>query len=73
MGEKYIIDRVEDDFVIIERENGDMYRVSIENINGCFHEGDILVNRDEYFEVDESFTLNKQRHIEHLTKNMWKE
>lgn len=73
MSERYIIDRVEGDFAIIEKENGDMYKISIENIKGNFEEGDILVNKDEYFEIDESFTLNRKKHINDLTKNIWEE
>lgn len=73
MGEKYIIDRVEGKYAIVEKENGDMYKISIENIKGDIKEGDILVNRLEYFEVDKNFTLNRKKDIENITKDMWEE
>lgn len=73
MGEKYIIDRVEGKYAIVEKENGDIYKISIENIKGDIKEGDILVNRLEYFEVDKNFTLNRKKDIENITKDMWEE
>ena len=73
MNEKYIIDRVEGNYAIIEKENGDMYKISIENIKGDFKEGDILINKDEYFEIDKKFTLNRKNEINDSMKNMWEE
>ena len=74
MNDKYIIDRVEGNYAIIEKENGDMYKISIENIKGDFKEGDILINKDdEYFEIDKKFTLNRKNKINDSMKNMWEE
>lgn len=73
MGEKYIIDRVEGKYAIVEKENGDMYKISIDNIKGDIKEGYVLVNRQEYFEVDKNFTLNRKKNIENITKDMWEE
>jgi len=73
MDEKYIIDRVEGNYAIIEKENGDMYKISIENIKGNFNEGDILITRGEYFEIDKKFTLNRKNKINDSMKNMWEE
>jgi hypothetical protein len=72
MNERYIIDRVEESFAITERENGDIYKISVNNIKGKFKEGDILINKDEYFEVDKNFTLNRKKKIDEIMKNMWK-
>lgn len=73
MHEKYIIDRVEGNYVIIEKENGDMYKISHENIRGDFKDGDILINKGEYFEIDKKFTLNRKKEINDSMKNMWEE
>ena len=73
MNERYIIDRVEENYAIIEKENGDMYKISIESIRGDFKEGDILINQDEYFEIDKRFTLNRKNEIDHKIKDMWDE
>lgn len=73
MYEKYIIDRIEESYAIIEKENGDMYKISIENIKGDFKEGDVLNKKDEYFEVDKNFTLNRTKEINDKMKGMWEE
>ena len=73
MDEKYIIDRVEENYAVIEKENGDMYKISIENIKGDFKEGDILINSGEYFEIDKKFTLTRKNDINDNLKNMWEE
>lgn len=73
MKERYIIDRVEGDFAIIEKENGDILEISIESIKGAFKEGDIIINKDKYFEVDEDFTLRRKERIDNSIKDMWKE
>ena len=73
MEEKYIIDRIEGNYAIVEKENGDMYRISIENIKGNFNEGDILIKKGEYFEIDKIFTLNRKNQVKNSMKNMWEE
>jgi hypothetical protein len=73
MNEKYIIDRVEGNCAIVESENGSMNKIPIENIKGDFKEGDILINKEEYFEIDRSLTLNRKKQVYSNTKNMWKE
>ena len=73
MESKYIVDRIEGDYAIVEKENGDMYRISIENIKGNFNEGDILIKKGEYFEIDKKFTLNRKNQIKNSMKNMWEE
>lgn len=73
MNRKYIVDRIEEKTAVVERENGDMYRISIGSIRGDFKEGDILINRGEYFEVDKDFTANRRTQIDDLMKDMWEE
>lgn len=73
MNEKYIIDRVEGSFAIVEKENGDMDKISIESIKGAFQEGDVLIDKGEYFEVDKSFTLKRKNEIDEIMEDMWKE
>lgn len=73
MHEKYIIDRVEGNYAIVEKENGDMYKICIENIKGDFKDGDILINKEEYFEIDKKCTLNRKNHIKDSMENMWEE
>lgn len=73
MNEKYIVDRIEEKYAVVEKENGDMYRIAKDSIRGSFKDGDILINRGEYFELDQTFTFNRRKEIEDITKDMWKE
>ena len=74
MNHKYIIDRIESSYAIVEKENGDMYKIPLEDIRGDYKEGDILVYKDdEYFEIDKEFTLNRKNEIDDNMKNMWEE
>lgn len=73
MDERYIIDRIEGNYVITQKENGDMYEIFKDQIKGNFKEGDILKKRDKYFEIDESFTLKRRKQIEEDMKDMWEE
>ena len=73
MNKKYIIDRIEEQYAVIEKENGEMNRISIDNIRGDYKEGDILINNGEYFEIDKEFTFNRKKEIDDITKDMWEE
>lgn len=72
MNEKYIIDRIEGKYVILEKENGDMCEIFIENIEGNFNEGDILVKEGQSFKVNEEFTKLRKEKINNIMKDMWK-
>lgn len=71
MSEKYIIDRIENNYVILEKENGDMYKILAKNIQGNFQEGDILIKEGQCFKVDEDFTKSRKDKINNSMKNMW--
>lgn len=71
MKNKYIIDRIEGEYIVIEKENSEMNTISKDSIKGDFKEGDILINRGEYFEVDKEFTFNRRKEIADITKDMW--
>ena len=74
MNHRYIIDRVEGNSAIVEKEDGKMCKISVENIRGEFKEGDILINiDDEYFEVNKELTLNRKNKMDEIMKNMWEE
>lgn len=71
MDEKYIIDRVEDSYAVVEKDNGEMCKISINDIKGNFKEGDILISKNEYFEIDEGLTLNRKKQIDKIMEDMW--
>jgi hypothetical protein len=71
--EKYIIDRVEDTYAIVEKENGGMCEIPIDHIKGNFNEGDILIKINEYFQIDKIYTLVRRKQIDDNMKDMWNE
>ena len=73
MSEKYIIDRVEGTYAIVEKENGDMCEIPVEHIKGDFNEGDILIKVNEYFEIDKISTLGRRKQIDDNMKDVWDE
>lgn len=73
MSEKYIIDRVEGTFAIVEKEAGEMHEIPLKNIKGEFKEGDVLVKVNEYFEIDVISTLKRKSQIKSDMEDMWRE
>lgn len=71
MNYRYVIDRVENNQVVIQKENGDIYEIPIESIKGNFKEGDILVQEGKCFKVNEKFTNDRKNIIDHIMKDMW--
>ncbi|SFD08696.1 DUF3006 domain-containing protein [Clostridium uliginosum] len=72
MGNKYIIDRIEGMYAILECYNGDMLRISVSEIKGTPKEGDILINKGDTFIVDNDLTINRKDKTHDMMKNMWK-
>lgn len=73
MVEKYIIDRVEGDYAVAQKENGSMCEIPLQYIKGDFKEGDILVNINEYFQVDKAATKARRKQIDDNMEDMWGE
>lgn len=73
MSEKYIIDRVDGNYVIVQSENEEMHEISLEDIKGDFKEGDILVKINGYFEIDKASTLARRKQIDDIMRDMWQE
>lgn len=70
-----IIDRIEDDIVVIEIE-GTMYNVDIELVEDEISEGDVVdveFDENEVICVTKDYTQTKDRqsYIDDLTRDMW--
>lgn len=72
MENKYIVDRIEENYVIIESYNGDMIEVLNFNIKSDIKEGDVLVKTGNIFIIDKKETLKRKQAINNMMKNMWK-
>lgn len=69
--EKYVLDRVEGNYAILENENGNMIEISIDNIDGNFREGDILIKEGDKFTVSELLTKERKDKINNMMNDMW--
>ena len=69
---EFIIDRIEDKIVIVEY-NESIIELDIDLIKGNFKEGDILVKKDEFYEVDHIKTNLRKDRINSIMKGIWEE
>lgn len=71
MDKMYIIDRIEANYIVIESPEGDIINVKKEFLNGNGKEGDCLIKKDNYFEIDREATKKRQVEIANKLKGMW--
>ncbi|NFE85001.1 DUF3006 domain-containing protein [Clostridium botulinum] len=72
MGNKYIVDRIEENHVILESFNGDMIDIMRSKTRGDIKDGDILIKNGDIFIIDVEETLKRKQAINKMMKNMWK-
>lgn len=69
--EKWIIDRIEEDYIILEN-NGNITNIKKREIKFSIKEGDVLVkNKEGKYIFDKEATVERKKHIENLTKDLW--
>lgn len=72
-GEQVIVERIEDNAVVIENENV-LYDVGLdvfyEVMDGEFQEGDVLTYEEGYFTVDEDTTDERLDEVEELLQKL---
>lgn len=71
MSEGFIIDRIENGFIVAETGDEVMVNIPDNLIKGEFKEGDILIQDDEFFRVDSNLTKRRKEKIDYLMKDMW--
>lgn len=69
---EFIVDRIEGNIVVIEYGNS-IIEVNIDYIKGIVKEGDILIKRDEFYEVNPIKTNLRKDKINSIMKGMWEE
>ncbi|WP_315078235.1 DUF3006 domain-containing protein [uncultured Clostridium sp.] len=72
MGNKYIVDRIEENHVILESFNGDMLDIMRSKTKGDIKNGDVLIKNGDIFIIDVEETLKRKQAINNMMKNMWK-
>jgi len=69
---KLIIDRIEGEFAICEKENKHIISIPIKDIPFNVKEGDVLIVEGNAYKLDNEVTKTKKKYIEDLTKDLWK-
>ncbi|AIY78867.1 DUF3006 domain-containing protein [Clostridium botulinum] len=72
MGNKYIVDRIEENHVILQSFNGDMLDIMRSKTKGDIKNGDVLIKNGDIFIIDVEETLKRKQAINKMMKNMWK-
>lgn len=57
--EKYIVDRIEGDFAVLENENSSFKDVELNLIEGC-REGDVVIFENGKYRVDKVLTMERK-------------
>ena len=71
MDKLYIVDRFEEDYIILETPDGNMINVEKDNVIGKVSEGDCLIYKNNYFLLDEEKTNIRNQEIADKMKGMW--
>lgn len=66
-----IIDRFEEEYAVCEDENKKILNINKSKIPKQAKEGDIIIYRDGTYILDKEKSLNRKKHIEELTKDLW--
>ena len=69
--ERYIVDRFEGEYAVLEKEDGTTIDVLKELVSGV--EGDVVVLKDGEYHADEEQTLARRRMIEEKMRKLFGE
>lgn len=71
MSEYYIVDRVEEDMLVIEDRNENIICINKSSVSGEVNEGDCLIKKEGIFFIDIEETKKRKAKINDLMKGMW--
>lgn len=69
--EMFIIDRLEDELVVLEDNYGDIRTIDKSLIEGETKEGNVVINENGLFKVDIKATIDRKNKVNALMKGMW--
>lgn len=69
--DKFTVDRIENEFYLLETEDGNIIEVERSLIKESPLEGDILIKKDSYYYLDKDITNSRKKEIENLIEGMW--
>ena len=71
--DRYIVDRIEENYVVLENGKDNVFNVKKSDIIGNIKEGDILYIKDNLYFIDERITELRKKEIDNLMKGLWEE
>lgn len=60
---KLIVTAIEDGFVRLENENGQLFDYSIEDFPPEIHEGCVIIKKNDRYEIDETSTASRKKRV----------
>lgn len=69
---KYSIDRIEEKIAICEDDNGNILKLTLDELPQIIHEGDIIERTENGFVIDTGETQNRRKKMAELQKNIFK-
>lgn len=70
---KYVIDRFEENYVVLEDLEGSIFNIEKRYIDNEAKEGDILYKKDNFYYIDNEATRLRKEEIDKLMKGLWEE
>ena len=67
----YIVDRIEENIIVLQDENGHMINLNKNNVDEKDKEGDCLKKENNRFFLDIEETKKRKIRIDKLMKGMW--
>ncbi|MBD7913827.1 DUF3006 domain-containing protein [Clostridium sp. Sa3CUN1] len=71
--DRYIVDRIEENYVVLENGKDNVFNVKKSDIIGNVKEGDILYIKNNLYFIDEKATKMRKEEIDNLMKGLWEE
>ncbi|MBU5591434.1 DUF3006 domain-containing protein [Clostridium sp. MSJ-4] len=69
--DKYIVDRIEENIVIAEDNEGNIINIPLKNFKHPIKEGDIIFKEGETYFKDPVLTENRRKYVNDFMKGMW--
>lgn len=69
--EKFIVNRIENNFVVLEDYKGEIILIDINLFNKKPKDGDIVIKYNNLFYINYNYTREREEKINSLMKGMW--
>ena len=69
--EKFIVNRIENNFVVLEDYKGEIILIDINLFNKKPKDGDIVIKYNNLFYINYNYTREREENINSLMKGMW--